>query len=183
MKITRKENKHLHGVLRFIANAQAKSSTRYAINGIHVEDNAIVATDGRRMHWYEGKHSLPDGLYKVKSNTKGHIVIEREPDESAGIYPKWREIADYMDIIETHTLSYFPPTYIAEIYRLTDKPRTDGLKTTYNIQYILDSMFYDGCDSLREAKLQLQDCMSRPVKISYDFPEYSCNVIIMPVNG
>ncbi len=68
--------------------ATASESTRYALNGIWVEGENIVATDGRRMFMAKGKWGK-DGLYLNQATLAKGIL--GKSDKKAQ-FPKWKDI-------------------------------------------------------------------------------------------
>ena len=79
----------MYAALKFVISARATESTRYAINGVHVEPTCIVATDGRRLHIAYIKNDYEAGQYSVIKNDR-EIVLAK--DESASPFPKFQDI-------------------------------------------------------------------------------------------
>lgn len=62
------EKNHGHWQLKnslrkVLLECRAKESTRYAINGIHIGENVLVATDGRRLVEVQCPHKIEYGNY------------------------------------------------------------------------------------------------------------------------
>lgn len=76
--------------LYWVAKAQARIETRYAINAIEITKTTITATNGRCLHTVTMKTNIPPGLYRVikARKTEMHIVLDTE----AGNFPKWEDI-------------------------------------------------------------------------------------------
>ena len=69
------------------ATGKEKDEARYAISGVKVEGDTIVATDGRRMFWAKGKWGK-DGVYiNPASLKKGELG---KPSKQK--FPLWRDI-------------------------------------------------------------------------------------------
>ena len=75
--------------IKAVYQASAKETERLAINGVKVEGDIIVATDGRRLFWAKGKWGK-DGIYhdatSLKKGSLGKITKEKIN------FPKWRDI-------------------------------------------------------------------------------------------
>ncbi len=71
---------------RLLHECRAKETTRYAIEGIHVDSDGLTATDGRRLIHVELKHKLKDGMHVLTQD--GYML----PVEGMGNFPKWQEI-------------------------------------------------------------------------------------------
>ena len=68
--------------------ASASETTRYALNGVLVEGENLVATDGRRMFMAKGKWGK-GGIYLDKASLKDGKLGKAEKE---GIFPKWQDI-------------------------------------------------------------------------------------------
>ena len=67
--------------------AAGKENERYAIHGVNVEGDTLVATDGRRLFAAKGEWGK-DGLYTDAASLKKGLL--GKPGE--GTFPKWRDI-------------------------------------------------------------------------------------------
>lgn len=84
-----KADKTKEGGVKAVHEASATESSRYAINGVYVEGDTIVATDGRRLFAAKEKKGFwgKDGLYAGASLKKGLLKEKGE-----GNFPKWRNV-------------------------------------------------------------------------------------------
>ena len=82
---TKKED-HIKAV--YVA-AEKGVGTRYAINGILVEGDNLVATDGRRMFWAKGKWGK-DGIYLDAASLKKGVL--GKVDKTGQKFPTWKDI-------------------------------------------------------------------------------------------
>lgn len=83
-----KEHKHwqLRGDLKkLLLECRAKESIRYALNGICVQENKLVVTDGRRLVEVEYTHEIKVGNYFC--TTDGWLL-----DFVDGKFPKYQDI-------------------------------------------------------------------------------------------
>lgn len=75
--------------IKAVYMASAGETERYAINGVNVEGDIIIATDGRRMFWAKGKWGK-DGIYldaaALKKGSLGKLAKEKIN------FPKWQDI-------------------------------------------------------------------------------------------
>ena len=88
MKCIEKNHGHwqLKGDLKeLLMECKAKDSTRYAITGIHVGENTLVSTDGRRLIELHIKHKIPQTTYFC--STDGFLL-----DAIEGYFPKYKDI-------------------------------------------------------------------------------------------
>lgn len=69
--------------------AAAQEVSRYAINGVNVEGDKIVATDGRRLWILREPAGVPDGIYVLGENPKGALTT---PDVSGSKFPDYESI-------------------------------------------------------------------------------------------
>ncbi len=70
---------------RLLLECRAKESSRYAINGIHVEEGKLAATDGRRLVEIEVKHKIESGNYFC--TTDGYLLTFID-----GKFPDYKKI-------------------------------------------------------------------------------------------
>ncbi len=75
---------------RLLLECRSAFTTRYAINGIqingiHIEEGKLVATDGWRLVEIEYNHEIPSGNYFATSD--GYLL-----DKLEGKFPKYRDI-------------------------------------------------------------------------------------------
>ena len=75
--------------IKAVYAAAAKEDTRYAINGVSVEGDTIVATDGRRMFWAKGKWGK-DGVYVNPKSLKIGLLGKLKKQDLN--FPRWRDI-------------------------------------------------------------------------------------------
>ncbi len=88
--------------IKAIRKASTTDESRYAISGVYVEGNELVATDGRRLFVAKGKWGK-DGLYKDnKSLSKG--VLGKADKE--GKFPAWKDIMPDYSKEEAITISF-----------------------------------------------------------------------------
>ncbi|HEC66562.1 MAG TPA: hypothetical protein ENI23_14900 [bacterium] len=88
MKRIEKNHGHwqLRGDLRdILIECRAEESTRYAISGIHVGENVLASTDGRRLVELQATHKIPEGNYFC--TTDGFLLNTIE-----GNFPKYKDI-------------------------------------------------------------------------------------------
>lgn len=87
-KTIKREHEHwkLGGILKqLLTECKTNESTRYAINGIHIEDGLFAATDGRRLVQIEQEHKIEPGNYFCTSD--GYLLCFVD-----GKFPKYKEI-------------------------------------------------------------------------------------------
>lgn len=75
--------------VKAIRVASATESERYAITGVSVEGNELIATDGRRIFVAKGKWGK-DGLYLDKASISKGIL--GKVDKSGKKFPAWKDI-------------------------------------------------------------------------------------------
>jgi len=75
--------------IKAVYTATIKETSQYAINGVLVEGDTIVATDGRRMFWAKGKWGK-DGLYLDATALKNGLL--GKPTKEKINFPNWRDI-------------------------------------------------------------------------------------------
>lgn len=76
--------------IKAVYQASTREATRYAIDGLLVEGDTIIAIDGRRMFWLKGKWGK-DGLYlNAASLKKGKLGKVYKKGEKK--FPKWQDI-------------------------------------------------------------------------------------------
>ena len=79
----------IEDIIKGVFVAAGKEDVRYPINGVLVEGDNIVATDGRRMFVAKGKWGK-DGIYMdVAALKKGSLG---KPTKEKVTFPKWKEI-------------------------------------------------------------------------------------------
>lgn len=84
-----KKEDHIKAVYVAATKEKEPAERYHAINGIKVEGDIIVATDGRRMFWAKGKWGK-DGLYlDAVSLKKGSLG---KPTKEKINFPQWRDI-------------------------------------------------------------------------------------------
>ncbi|HUV71659.1 MAG TPA: hypothetical protein VMW25_01485, partial [Clostridia bacterium] len=82
------------GHIKAVFMATNKEPTRYAINGVLVEGENLVATDGRRMFVAKGKWGK-DGIYLDRASLAKGLLGKVAKD--AGKFPKWQDIIPHPD--------------------------------------------------------------------------------------
>lgn len=75
--------------IKAVTVASAAETTRYAISGVFIEGDNLVATDGRRLVVAKGKWGK-DGVYTDKASLKKGNLGKIDPE--AGNFPKWQDI-------------------------------------------------------------------------------------------
>lgn len=76
-----------------IASSKEKADKGYAIGGVKVEGNNLVATDGRRMFIAKGKWGV-SGIYTDKNSLSKGLFGQKVKTEL--VFPKWQDIVpDY----------------------------------------------------------------------------------------
>lgn len=105
---------------------KAKEETKYAINGVAVSEEEIVATDGRRLFVLACKHSVKPGAYHLTSD--GFML----PREDAN-YPKWKDIVPNENDLDENQITDCDIGYLASriVARLNEK----GMRL--NLDYVL----------------------------------------------
>ena len=77
--------------LRTVCAAIGEKCARTGVNCLCVEEDTIVATDGKRLCYADNVYDLPPGLYTVQKLTKSTVWLSLA-DEPAKNYPKWRTV-------------------------------------------------------------------------------------------
>ncbi len=92
--------------LKFVAKARSLEEARFYMTGIEVEEEFIVATDGRRLHIAKNVLQIAPGSYDLIKNTPKTIGIARvrEPE---GRFPNWRRVLPEGEPIFTGVLNPF----------------------------------------------------------------------------
>ena len=72
-----KYDKDFDGI-KWAVSARSHDNLRPAINCVSVSFGLVVATDGHRLHAYTTDRNIPDGVYKIVSQTKDAIIMETE---------------------------------------------------------------------------------------------------------
>lgn len=78
----------------FVCKAISKDETRFALNHIKVEEERIIATDGRRLHIADIECDfdfLEPGHYLVEKINKKSVTLLRNNDEDIK-YPNWEQV-------------------------------------------------------------------------------------------
>lgn len=75
--------------IKALYKATAKETTKYAINGVKVEGDTIIATDGRRLFFAKGEWGK-DGLYLDAASLKNGLLGKL--DKTGAKFPTWRDI-------------------------------------------------------------------------------------------
>jgi len=90
------KDKLIHHDFAFLIQAEAKSSGREFMNGIHVEKEGnktiYVCTDGKRMHYLEYEDhdvDIAPGNYDIRACASGLILCPKKEDSQ---YPNWRKV-------------------------------------------------------------------------------------------
>jgi len=75
--------------ISWVNRAASTDSIRYVLQSLLVEGKRIIATDGRRLHYYEDDYftDVNDGIYRVVKTAK-EILLIANPD--AGTYPNYK---------------------------------------------------------------------------------------------
>lgn len=76
--------------LHRVCKAVTTDMSRYFMACLHVEEEWVIGSDGRRLHGMKNP-GIPPGHYTVEKNTKTKQIIELI-DPYEGVYPKWRNI-------------------------------------------------------------------------------------------
>ncbi len=77
----------LHGAVKsMLQNTLAKTSTRYALEYVFVEENRLVATNGKKLVVIEKEHDIEPGLYYL--TVDGFLLA----DVDGNSYPKYQSI-------------------------------------------------------------------------------------------
>jgi hypothetical protein len=105
MKIELLKNARFLEQFDYVLKARAKEAARYTINFLLVEQDRIVATDGRRLHYADiagiGAIYAP-GQYEVLKHNRTNIVLLKVDDDKAGNFPKYEMlIPDYDQWLES----------------------------------------------------------------------------------
>jgi len=90
-KAKTKKTDHIKAV--YVATSGDVTESRYGINGIFVEGDNLVATDGRRMFIAEGKWGK-DGIYLDKTSLKNGVL--GKTDKTGAKFPHWQDIVPYV---------------------------------------------------------------------------------------
>lgn len=80
------------GLRRLLLKCKAKDTTRYTINGIHVGENKLCATDGKRLIEIERSHQIPLGNYFSTSDGFLLDFVDGKFPNYQDIIPKPKEI-------------------------------------------------------------------------------------------
>jgi len=75
--------------IKAILKATTKENSRFAINGVLVEGDNLVATDGRRLFVAKGKWGK-DGIYLNRTSLNNGLL--GKADKSGLKFPKWQDI-------------------------------------------------------------------------------------------
>lgn len=119
--------------IKAIYQATAKETTRYAINGLKVEGDTIIATDGRRMFWAKGKWGK-DGIYLDAVFLKNGLL--GKPDKKGLTFPKWRDIVP--------DVSGQKPVYVKDLEAVWHHIRQAQILTTEESKGIIVIVNKDG---------------------------------------
>lgn len=77
----------LHGAVKsMLQNTLAKTSTRYALEYVFVEENKLVATNGKKLIVIEKRHEIDPGLYHLTDD--GFLLADVDNSR----YPKYHDI-------------------------------------------------------------------------------------------
>ena len=122
--------------LEYVSHCVPKDDVRYYLNGVLVEHNIIIATDGHRMAVTHDASDveewepviIPGDIVKtvLKMTPKIQEVIPIEPNKLGdisftpidGTYPDWRRIIPTKFSDE---LSQFDPKYVLDAHKATEK--------------------------------------------------------------
>ena len=75
-----------------VCKAVSQDETRYFMNVLLVEEDWIVATNGRRLHFVSTLgFNIPPGKYTVEKLNQSKIILEEETRD-IGIFPNWKRI-------------------------------------------------------------------------------------------
>lgn len=145
---------------KFVLNAVAIEGSRYALNHLMVEQNRIVATDGRRLHFVELEHDYELGQYEVIKNSGTEIFLMKVDDDEVGRFPKYDEILPPKD-------NYFEAGDLMTILKGLFKK-----DICINLQFINDVIFDDELFTIYYTE------KDRPIRIEHK----DRTAILMPIN-
>ncbi len=92
MVIEKLNNVEIFDPLCRVCRAIAKDESRYFMNMLVVEEDWIVATDGRRIHFMpREKTGIEPGKYTVEKMIKSKLILEPVVNDDS-IFPHWRRI-------------------------------------------------------------------------------------------
>ncbi len=89
-RVSVKKEDYVKGVYK----AANKDATRYALNGVYVEGENLVATNGRRMFIAKGKWGK-DGIYLDSKSLKDGVLGKSSTKDAEGEelrFPNWKDI-------------------------------------------------------------------------------------------
>lgn len=71
-------------------NPKYFNNSRHGIACLHVEEGAIVATNGGALHlWETDLINLPEGDYDIVSMSKKLLILKKR---ETSLYPNWRQV-------------------------------------------------------------------------------------------
>jgi len=93
----------------FPTAAISKEKHRRNLQYLLVKEDAVIATDGRRLHIAHSRHPVEPGFYEVVKRTKSKVIIVKSNSDIS--YPKYENvIPHHQNIIIDYNRDY----YIAE---------------------------------------------------------------------
>ncbi len=120
-----KDDKYM-SAWQFVIAARSKDTTRFACQSILVQENRIVATDGKRLHvaYYDNPldSTYTPGLYEVvKANKSTILLLKKEKDDT--FFPsRWQEvIPHYQTFYPVRTGYAYPSRFVELILGLLGK--------------------------------------------------------------
>jgi len=151
--------KHLTD-MEWVSLAADPEASRPVFEGVYRESDAIVATQGSRLHFVAGDHGLELGLFHAKTGA----AIE-------GQYPNWRQVvpvaadATKLPYIDLEDAKPIVKAAIAawrangrQVHYVT-LPTADGKSVALNPKYVLDALS-GAVQSLRYVPFQARDPLS-----------------------
>jgi len=92
-------------------SAAGKNDVRYMLNGLHVENNKVIGTDGHRLHMADltDKVTIPDGNYSFRTG-KDFITLEPINPED-GNYPNWKRVIPDREKLQGETFELRSDTH------------------------------------------------------------------------
>lgn len=146
--------------VRWVCLARGTDKYREVLQHIYVaEDKSIVATDGRRLHISNVKHSLKHGLYRVLK--VGRTVWLDLRTDDIGAFPNYKQVIPEKKIL--FCIPWCETSEITQRFSLVAKIVGHVENIGLNLNYLDDAVPDKGID---EVEVSCTDSLS-PVRIDH----------------
>lgn len=173
-------------LIKWVLAAMSKDAARPNLCRIHVDDEWVVATDGRRLHRFKRNmlvQEIAPGQYKVESNTAQSVILSplddglKFPDHNL-VVPKDREFV-FCGMYGGHRRGKEAAIANAALI-LMDLARRDGIQNQgVDVYFIADAVGNQKDKLLGITNVSLQTDIANPVLFQND--DATVQAVVMPI--